>query len=91
MQKTPDGGSIPGSERSPGEGHDNHSGILVWETPDKTEEPVSGARGVINTGNINSFSQTAWGARGPARGTDLFSLLINDVERRAFTRAWGGC
>ena len=57
----------------------------------KREEPVGGARGVINTGNINSFSQTAWGARGPARGTDLFSLLINDVERRAFTRAWGGC
>lgn len=57
----------------------------------KRGEPVAGARGVINTGNINSSSQAARGAGGPARGADLFSLLINDAERRAFTQAWGWC
>ena len=30
--------SIPGWERSPGEGNGNHSSILVWEIP-WTEEP----------------------------------------------------
>ena len=33
-----DTGSIPGSERSPGEGNATHSSILVWEIP-WTEEP----------------------------------------------------
>ena len=33
-----DPGSIPGSERSPGEGNGNHSSILIWKTP-WTEEP----------------------------------------------------
>jgi len=31
-------GSIPGLGRSPGEGHSNHSSILVWRIP-WTEEP----------------------------------------------------
>ena len=31
-------GSIPGSGKSPGEGHSNHSSILVWKIP-WTEEP----------------------------------------------------
>ena len=26
-------GSIPGSERCPGGGHDNHSSILAWRIP----------------------------------------------------------
>ena len=30
--------SIPGSGRSPGEGHSNHSSNLAWEIP-LTEEP----------------------------------------------------
>ena len=34
-----DMGSIPGSGRSPGEGHGNHSSILTWRIP-WTEEPV---------------------------------------------------
>ena len=33
-----DVGSIPGSERSPGEGNATHSNILAWEIP-WTEEP----------------------------------------------------
>ena len=33
-----DVGSIPGSERSPGEGNAAHSNILAWEIP-WTEEP----------------------------------------------------
>ena len=33
-----DTGSIPGSERSPGEGNATHSSILIWEIP-WTEEP----------------------------------------------------
>ena len=33
-----DGGSIPGSGRSPGEGNATHSSILAWEIP-WTEEP----------------------------------------------------
>ena len=33
-----DSGSIPGSERSPGEGNGNHSRILAWKIP-STEEP----------------------------------------------------
>ena len=35
---TGDVGSIPGLERSPGEGNGNHSSILAWEIP-WTEEP----------------------------------------------------
>ena len=31
-------GSLPGSRRSPGGGHSNHSSILAWRTP-WTEEP----------------------------------------------------
>ena len=31
-------GSIPGSERSPGEGNGNHSSSLAWKIPG-TEEP----------------------------------------------------
>ena len=30
---TGDGGLIPGSGRSPGEGSGNHSSILAWEIP----------------------------------------------------------
>ena len=30
-----DTGSIPGSERSPGERNGNHSSILVWEIPQR--------------------------------------------------------
>ena len=33
-----DPGSIPGLERSPGEGNDTHSSILAWRIP-WTEEP----------------------------------------------------
>ena len=33
-----DAGSIPGSGRSPGEGHGNHSSILAWRIS-WTEEP----------------------------------------------------
>ena len=33
-----DTGSIPGSGRSPGGGHGNHSSILAWRIP-WTEEP----------------------------------------------------
>ena len=33
-----DAGSIPGSGRSPGGGHGNHSSILAWRIP-WTEEP----------------------------------------------------
>ena len=32
-----DVGSIPGLERSPGEGHGNHSSVLAWRIP-RTEE-----------------------------------------------------
>ena len=35
---TRDMGSIPGLERSPGGGNDNHSSVLVWKIP-WTEEP----------------------------------------------------
>ena len=35
---TKDSGSVPGLERSPGEGNDIHSSILAWEIP-WTEEP----------------------------------------------------
>ena len=35
---TGDVGSIAGSERSPGEGNDNHFSILAWRIP-WTEEP----------------------------------------------------
>ena len=28
-----DVGSIPGLERSPGEGHGNHSSVLAWRIP----------------------------------------------------------
>ena len=38
MQETQDMGSIPGSGRSPGGGHGNHSSVLAWETP-RTGEP----------------------------------------------------
>ena len=33
-----DAGSVPGSGRAPGGGHDNHSSILDWRIP-WTEEP----------------------------------------------------
>ena len=33
-----DPGSVPGSERSPGEGNGTHSSILAWRIP-LTEEP----------------------------------------------------
>ena len=33
-----DAGSVPGSGRAPGGGHDNHSSILAWKIPG-TEEP----------------------------------------------------
>ena len=45
-----DAGSIPGSERSPGSGHDNPLSILAWRIP-WTEEP-GGLR------SIGSQSQT---------------------------------
>ena len=34
-----DVGSIPGSGRSPGGGHGNHSSVLAWRIP-WTEEPA---------------------------------------------------
>ena len=33
-----DAAPIPGSGRSPGEGHGTHSSIIAWEIP-RTEEP----------------------------------------------------
>ena len=38
-----DAGFIPGSGRSPGTGHGNHSSILAWKIP-RTEEPGGSQR-----------------------------------------------
>ena len=49
---TGDVGSIPGLERSPGEGNGNHSSILAWEIP-WTEEP----EGLQSMGSQKSQTQ----------------------------------
>ena len=49
---TGDAGSIPGLERSPGEGNGNHSSILAWEIP-WTEEP----EGLQSRGSQKSQTQ----------------------------------
>ena len=40
---TRDASFIPGSGRSPGTGHGNHSSILAWKIP-RTEEPGGSQR-----------------------------------------------